>query len=159
MINSKSTNVKSWKNLSVWAVIKKADMVSRTQINPAEFDKKRWDVRATFFSWPLPPPNILKEYNNLYPGCAKVIIGMAVRQGTHRQSMEKKIVEGQISQSERGQKYWLAIGLFGLVVTAFLWYFEQPELAWVIWVIDLWALVTVFVTGKRSESTQKKKEK
>src|SRR5688572_14191133 len=36
------------------------------------------------FSGPLPPPELLKEYNEVVPGCAEIIIDQFVEQSKHR---------------------------------------------------------------------------
>jgi len=43
------------------------------------------------FSGPLPPPEILRAYDDAVPGCAARIIAMAEQQGQHRRDMEQKL--------------------------------------------------------------------
>ena len=42
------------------------------------------------FSGPLPPPNIIKGYEDILPGAADRILSMAENQAKHRQEIEKK---------------------------------------------------------------------
>jgi uncharacterized membrane protein len=42
------------------------------------------------FSGPLPPPEILIEYNKVFPGCGKDIVEMAKREQSHRHSLEDR---------------------------------------------------------------------
>lgn len=41
-------------------------------------------------SGPLPPPEVLKAYDEVLKGAAKRIFDMAERQATHRQALEKR---------------------------------------------------------------------
>jgi uncharacterized membrane protein len=66
------------------------------------------------FSGPLPPPQILEEYNNAFPGCAERVVAMAERQSAHRQHLEKTVVQGNIAAQSRGQ--WFAFILAFIVI-------------------------------------------
>ncbi|MDE6052372.1 MAG: DUF2335 domain-containing protein [Lachnospiraceae bacterium] len=44
------------------------------------------------FSGPLPPPNIIKGYEDILPGSAERILAMAEKQSEHRQFMERKMI-------------------------------------------------------------------
>jgi len=50
-------------------------------------------ARAYSFSGPLPPPEVLEKYNQVAPGLAERIISMAEKQSTHRQGLERTVVE------------------------------------------------------------------
>lgn len=41
------------------------------------------------FSGPIPDPETLSQYKNLYPESVKIIMDMAVKQADHRKQMEK----------------------------------------------------------------------
>jgi uncharacterized membrane protein len=55
------------------------------------------------FSGPLPPPHILKVYNEAFPGCAERIVTMAEKQSQHRQELEKLIIIANAKAQSRGQ--------------------------------------------------------
>lgn len=63
---------------------------------------------ATSFSGPLPPPQTLREYDQIVPGLAARIVAQAERQTEHRISLEAKVVGSDISKSWAG----LACGFF-----------------------------------------------
>lgn len=44
------------------------------------------------FSGPIPPPSIIKGYEDILPGTAERIVSMAENQAKHRQDMEKIMV-------------------------------------------------------------------
>ena len=51
------------------------------------------------FSGPIPPPNIIKGYEDILPGAAERIISMAERQSAHRQEMERVMVNAEARDS------------------------------------------------------------
>ncbi len=50
------------------------------------------NTRVEIHSGPLPPPEILENYNNILPGSAEHIIKMAETQQLHRHTLETKTV-------------------------------------------------------------------
>lgn len=71
------------------------------------------------FSGPLPPAREFRGYEDVLPGAAARILGMAERNQAHRHAQESKVVTGSISSDTRGQNYALiALVLIMAVVTA-----------------------------------------
>ncbi len=66
------------------------------------------------FSGPLPPPSLLKAYNDVVPGLAERIVAQAESQTQHRMQLEKTVVESDITRANWG------LGLGFIVATAFL---------------------------------------
>jgi uncharacterized membrane protein len=54
------------------------------------------------FSGPLPPPAILRGYEEVCPGSAQRILAMAEQQGDHRKKMEEKAVDAAVEEMRRG---------------------------------------------------------
>lgn len=54
------------------------------------------------FSGPLPPPELLKAYNEIIPDGAIRIIAMAEKQQDHRIDLENEVVRSDIRRSDRG---------------------------------------------------------
>ncbi|MFO0966853.1 MAG: DUF2335 domain-containing protein [Gemmataceae bacterium] len=63
---------------------------------------QRQELRATQFSGPLPPPDILEEYEKLLPGAAERIFAAFEKQTEHRQSLEKHVVKDDTRRSWAG---------------------------------------------------------
>lgn len=103
------------------------------------------------FSGPLPPPHILKEFNDVIPGCAEAILQMTVDQGEHRRKLETFVVENQNRQSGRGQILGFVLALFVMLVCGFLIYTGHEVSGAVLGIGDLTALVSVFVLGRRDQ--------
>jgi uncharacterized membrane protein len=59
----------------------------------------RTEVReAVSFSGPLPPPEVLRAYEEMLPGCATRIIEMAERQSAHRRELEQQMTGAAIQE-------------------------------------------------------------
>jgi uncharacterized membrane protein len=56
-----------------------------------------------FFSGPLPPPEVLAEYNKVFPDCAKMIVEMAQREQQHRHAIEDRESQAAHTLARRGQ--------------------------------------------------------
>jgi len=54
------------------------------------------------FAGPLPPPNLLKGYEDACPGSADRIIRMAETQGDHRREIEHKMADAAVEEMRRG---------------------------------------------------------
>jgi uncharacterized membrane protein len=54
------------------------------------------------FSGPLPPPLVLREYNEIIPGLAERIVALAEKQTEHRIGIEAKVIGSDISRSWGG---------------------------------------------------------
>jgi len=59
-------------------------------------------TRAVSFSGPLPPPEVLREYNAIMPGLADRIVTMAETQSRHRMALEKNAIESDVSRANKG---------------------------------------------------------
>jgi uncharacterized membrane protein len=81
---------------------------------------------STFeFSGPLPPPQLLKGYNEAFAGCAERIVAMAERQSEHRQSLETTVVESNCRAQSRGQ--WFAFILALVVISGGVYLLAQGK--------------------------------
>lgn len=106
------------------------------------------------FSGPIPTPELLKAYEDIFPGSAERIFRMAEIQAEHRQSIEKVVVNGDSRRADRGLNYGLIVALGALVVTLVLVLTGHEWAGGIIGSLDLIGLVGVFVYGserRRSE--------
>ena len=98
---------------------------------------------------------MLERYDKIVPGAAERIIGMAERQASHRQSLEKEVIASDIRNSGRGLLFGFLIGLVGIGGGAVVSIFGQPGIGVTISIVSLVSLVGVFVYG----SQQRRKER
>lgn len=113
-------------------------------------------VRQESFSGPIPHPELLKGYESVKQGFAERIVSMAEEQQKHRFECENKMVEGTVSESKRGQWMAFIVAIIFVVAAVALGLYGHDWLAGVIGGGTLVALVTVFVTGRRSQSKDKR---
>jgi uncharacterized membrane protein len=105
-------------------------------------------ISAKFHVGPLPSPDTLSEYNDVIPNAAERIFTEFEEQGKHRRKLESKVISANIIQSYIGQGLAFIIAISFLC--AALWCFSKGyEFAGsAIGVVDLGALVAVFIKGK-----------
>ena len=104
----------------------------------------------------MPSPRTLKGYEEILPGCAERIIKSFEIQSTHRQSLEKKVVKGQVNQSFIGQILGFIIALLFLLAGTHLIANDHDIAGAVISSLDIVGLVGIFVLRKYNR--QKTKE-
>ncbi|KKQ35100.1 MAG: hypothetical protein US51_C0016G0002 [Microgenomates group bacterium GW2011_GWA2_37_6] len=68
-------------------------------------------IEREIFSGPLPHPRMLKMYEEALPGAAERIFKMAEGQTSHRQTLEKKVIESNIKNERLGMNYALILTL------------------------------------------------
>ncbi|MBW1999257.1 MAG: DUF2335 domain-containing protein [Deltaproteobacteria bacterium] len=94
---------------------------SESQLLPAKEKTRKQligEIESVGFSGPLPPPQILAQYNETVPGAAERIITMAETQSKHRQALESAVIESDIRQSKTGLVFGFIIGMTAIVLGA-----------------------------------------
>lgn len=107
------------------------------------------EVRAEFYSGPLPDAEYLERCEALCPGFTTRVVAQWEDQSRHRQALERVAVSAEVSAQSRGQVYGLAVALAGFGVCAYAVAVHEPTVAGVIAALDITGLVTVFVLGRR----------
>jgi uncharacterized membrane protein len=62
-------------------------------------------MRASFFSGPLPRPQLFREYEEICKGAADRILTMSEKEGDHRRALEVKAADSAISTERRAQYF------------------------------------------------------
>lgn len=70
---------------------------------------------SSSFSGPIPPPALLEKYNEIIPNGAERILAMAEKQSTHREYLEKRVVDGNVSNQTRGSYFGFIISLVAIL--------------------------------------------
>jgi uncharacterized membrane protein len=72
------------------------------------------ELSLMMYRGPLPPPQILAEFEKVQPGLVSKMIGWTEEQGAHRKALENQKTTGDETRKNRGQ--WIAAGIafFGL---------------------------------------------
>lgn len=94
--------------------------------NPSKILTQRTTTTAMQFSGPVPPPNLLMQYEQISPGLANRMVLMAERESSHRQQIEVKIVDSHCADQtafhvevKRGQVLATAITIFAIAAGAY----------------------------------------
>ena len=118
------------------------------------------EIQERHISGPLPTPALLKEFDDVVPGCAERIIRMAEEQAKHRQLLEKTVIIGDSKRANQGLWVGGTIAFLFLAGAVFLIYNGHDWAGGVLASVDLVSIVGVFIYGtvsRRSERIQKAK--
>lgn len=73
---------------------------------------------ARYFRGPIPPAEMLAEYDRIQPGLAKQIIGWTEKQQSHRQHLEIVTTQGSERRQDRSQTYAFVVAVAGILGAA-----------------------------------------
>lgn len=110
-------------------------------------------ITAHHFSGPLPPPEILRKYDELLPGSAERIIAMAERQGAHRQGLESEVVKSNCKNERLGMVFGFIICVMAIAAGIYAVTMGKEGFGIAAIISALAAPMAVFIYGK---SRQKK---
>lgn len=105
-------------------------------------------ISQNSFRGPLPPPSMLREYNEIVQNGAERIMARSEKEQAHRHDITSKAVKGNIDKDKRGQ--WMAFIVtmtILLIATIFAWKGETVFAGTLI-TIDLIGLASVFILGR-----------
>lgn len=111
-------------------------------------------IQASSFSGPIPPPQILKGYNEVVKNGAERIVVMAEKQSSHRMQLEDHAVKEELKQSRLGQVFGFILGIVGLGLATTLALLGHEAIAGIFGTTTILGLVTVFVLGKRAQQKE-----
>lgn len=134
-----------------------------TSVNPKIFEgvnpqKKQQILKGFAFTMqqvhigPLPAPETLREYSALIPNGAERIMAMAEKQQDHRISLEKRVIGGQIVQSNIGQFLAFFIGIAALSAATYCSVNGHEFTGVSLGLGGLTGLVTAFIQGKKRQN-------
>lgn len=75
---------------------------------------ERYMIRQSY-SGPLPPPHLLKQFDDVEPGTAKTIIDNFVAESEHRRNLENKSLDYSARDVKMGAWFGFILGLVGLL--------------------------------------------
>ena len=107
------------------------------------------------FAGPLPPPGLLKGYEDVCPGAADRIVRMAEDQGKHRRELEQKLAEASVEEMRRGfgearlgQIFAFMIGIAFLLVGAYVSIHGPSWVGGLFGSIGIGGIVATFIRGR-----------
>jgi uncharacterized membrane protein len=115
------------------------------------------ELKAEFhhFSGPLPPPEALARYNEVIPGGAERILAMAERQSAHREALESKVVNANVSSQKMGSTYAFILSLVAIVGGVWLIHDGKSVTGLATILADLAALAGVFVVSRSKQAKER----
>ena len=107
------------------------------------------------FSGPLPPPQILQEYNRVVPGAAERLLVMAEEQARHRRELERRVVRWNTVNETLG-----ILSAIVVVCGAFAWatyavYTGQSAKGSAVVISTIATLAGIFIYGKERTSQER----
>jgi len=112
---------------------------------------------VTAYQGPIPSPAMLREYDSVLPGSADRIIKMAEVQSRHRQEIETKFVNADLTNARTGLHYGLIIGLTAIVGGCVCIGLGYQAGGSIIGGTGLTSLVGVFVYGTTSRRKERER--
>ncbi len=110
------------------------------------------------FSGPLPPPEVLKRFDEVVPGSAERIIKMAEGQFAHRTELERKVISSDIARSKLGQVLGFIIAIVGLICSVIISLYGNQIAGTILGVGTLASLVSVFMYGSRVRKEERERK-
>ncbi len=110
-------------------------------------------VSRSAFRGPLPPPAMLREYNDIVPGAAERILERSEKEQAHRHRVTEKSVDGAIGKDRRGQWMAFAITILILVIAVVFALRGEMWFAGTLITVDLIGLASVFAIGRISKAS------
>ncbi|MCE2395310.1 DUF2335 domain-containing protein [Candidatus Poribacteria bacterium] len=99
------------------------------------------------FAGPIPPPPVMKQYEDILPGSADRILKMAENQSEHRQWIEKKKLSFSNREVHLGQVLGFAIGVIAIITGGYTALNGAPISGGFIGTAGVVGLVSVFIVG------------
>jgi len=113
------------------------------------------------FSGPLPPPEILRQYEEVSEGLSERLISLVEKEADFRRKMEERFLEAQIDfksrsleissqEVRRGQVFGLSIGCVALVCGLITAWIGHPVAGTLLGSGTILGLVSAFLYGRKT---------
>lgn len=101
---------------------------------------------------PLPPPEMMEEYNLVIPDLSERIVKAWEDEANHRRSCERDMVKAHVFDIKLGRGSALTFALIALGLTGYALYLNQPWVAGVLGSGTIGAVVTAFLNPQRKNT-------
>ncbi|WP_425153566.1 DUF2335 domain-containing protein [Candidatus Palauibacter sp.] len=105
-------------------------------------------ARSVTITGPLPPPQLLQQYEEFVPGSADRIIRMAEKAADHEIQTGTKVVEGVFAERRRGQIAGAVVVLAVLACSGWALYLGSEGFAMTLGGWTLVGVAAIFVLGR-----------
>lgn len=115
-------------------------------------------IGSKFFSGPLPPPDLLKQYDEIVPGCAKTLIDQFVAQGDHRRMLEKSVILSDVSRANWGLIAGFTLALIGVIGSLYIMSTGKTTVGLTAFIVSLAPLVVAFLESTRRRRKERREK-
>ena len=126
-------------------------MNKKNRLGPPRQTQLTIEAKREFFAGPLPPPQVLEQYNAIVPGLAERIVALTERQSAHRQELEAVVVRTGAELAGRGQWMAYSLGIIGLLGGFALLAIGKDAAGITAIITAVAGLAGVFIYGKRTQ--------
>lgn len=140
---------------------KKSTQVQRMNQTPpakihdgAQLNRKSGGVRAEWYSGLVPHPEHAERFEALLPGAMDRFVGMAERQGEHRQKMEKKFLNFNGWSQILGVVFAGMTVLGGIAAGTFLVYSDKDIQGFAAMLVPLSTVAVIFYRTRKSQKKE-----
>ncbi|MBI2095892.1 MAG: DUF2335 domain-containing protein [Candidatus Omnitrophica bacterium] len=127
-----------------------------SESNPPARPASQITATSTSFEGPIPPPQVLQQYNNIVSNAAERILRMAEKQSDHRLDLEKRVVYSNVKKSYVGMGLAAVIALYGLHIAKEIAINGNPATAGIIATLDIGGLISIAIYNVRAQRTERK---
>ncbi|NVN80576.1 DUF2335 domain-containing protein [Vibrio sp. Scap24] len=110
------------------------------------------DEYSDLYQGPLPPPELLNEYEKISPGMAERILRMAESELLHKEAMHLKAIEEHRREVQRGQFFAIIISLVSIACTVLLAFKGAQIAAGILGSSIIAGIVAAYVLSRNSSS-------
>lgn len=104
------------------------------------------------FSGPIPPPAVLKQYEEISPGSADRILSMAEKEQHHRHRLENTVAVDDTMLSRLGMRFAFAITMTSLSAATWLGFLGHEIAGSAIGACGITLIVARFLSRPRPEN-------
>ncbi|MCG0942902.1 hypothetical protein IMAU40003_00142 [Lactiplantibacillus plantarum] len=123
-----------------------------------EHQQQQMMAKLEMHSGPIPDPETLKKYDELYHGAAKKIIDNGVDESVHRRDLENSMFKA--AKNDRQRRDWMAffLSILGILVGGFLIYMDHYIVGTIFSGVSLIGLVGMYLGTDNSNDDEEKHE-
>ena len=142
-------------NLPVQAQANLGPTRQSAPVGPQAFQAR---ITGMTYSGPIPPPEIMRGFEELLPGSADRILVMAEKQEAHRHTLEIANVRGNLASQRLGQLFALIIALAAIGCGTFLLYTGHSLEGFGTMFPALAGFAGIFIYGRRKQEQERAKK-
>jgi len=115
-------------------------------------------IGSKFFSGPLPPPDLLKQYDEVVPGFAATIVNQFVAQGDHRRQMEKAVILSDVARANWGLAAGFLLAFIGIIGSLYIINTGRTTAGITAFIVSLAPLVVAFLESTRRRRNERREK-